>query len=253
MTLEVAFEVGRLYGPLDRLASAIEASASDVFIKLPGVVGYFPMSIVTDGGAAVNHAQPGIDVFQVGTVPLADDGNAYRHTGNGTNYLRRTGQFALTGAEVWIAASLRGFTIGGWFMIDGLPASNGGLISRGAAPPDRGYALGVTTTSLVNMVVSGDGASFSTVTSPLVTTGVWHFIVGRFIPSVEVAVFVDGDKTTNEIAIPASQYVSSADFEMGRKTGENSRIVHAKMRDIFICQTALSDNEIEAVRTATAP
>lgn len=253
MSREAAFEVGRLFAPLTAIADTLTAAQKDIFVRLPGLAGYYPMSIVSNTGAAAEHSQGGGILIETGTVPLAYDGNAYRHLGNGTNYFSAVGVYSLTGTEAYISASIRGFTIGGWFMVDTLPAAFGGLITKDTANPNRGYSLDISSTGGFVMRTSGNGASVQGAAGPSLATGVWRFVVGRFTPSTEVTLIVDGDKTTNTTAIPASQFVSSANFNVGRGMSDDTRVAHAKSRDVFICRSALSDELIEEVRQSSVP
>ncbi len=253
MSAGTAFEVGRLYAPIKAIADTLTAAQKDIFVRLPGLAGYYPMSIVSNTGAAAEHSQGGGVLIETGTVPLAYDGNAYRHTGNGTNYLAAVGVYGLTGAEAYISSSIRGFTVGGWFMIDTVPAGSSGLITRDGTVPQRGYALFWNSSNEARFLMSSTGSATKSVASPASTLSEWHFLVGRFIPSTEVAVFVDGDKTVNTTAIPASCNVSTENFQVGRGFASDASIVHAKCRDVFICRSALSDELIEEVRQSSVP
>ena len=138
-------------------------------------------------------------------------------------------------------------------MVDATPSSNSGLATREDATPDRAYALAWTTSDEPFFAISGTGASLVTAISAASALGVWHFVVGRYVPSVEVACFVDGVKTVNATAVPASVNASSQGFEIGRDQNDNSRIIHGKARDVFICAAALSDALIEEVRVTSVP
>lgn len=253
MGADTAFEVGRLYQPIKAISDILTSSAEEIFIQLPGIEGYYPMSIVNGSGQAINHTGSGDPLTQTGVVPVGFDGNAYRQLGSGINYLFAASAYGLTGLETFIDSSLRGFTIGGWFMLDSLTSSPFGLISRSGNTPDLGYGLVALNTGAPRLFMSNNGTTTVNATGANLPLSEWHFVAGRYIPSVEVAVFVDGVKVTNTVSIPASAFVSSQGFEVGRYLNDNSRIPNAKVRDVFICRTALSDAQIAAIRTATAP
>lgn len=253
MGAETAFEVGRLYGPIKAISDILTSSAEEIFIQLPGIEGYYPMSIANGSGQGINHTGAGDPLTQTGVVPIGFDGNAYRQLGSGTNYLHAASAYGLTGTETFISSSLRGFTIGGWFWVNSSPATEAGLISRDGSPGQRGYNVNWKSANNPQLVISVDGTATTLVDAPVSTLSEWHFIVGRFIPSTEIAVFVDGDKTVNTTSIPASCFVSSQQFEVGRYRNSGVRIIHAKCRDVFICRSALTDAQIAAIRTATAP
>lgn len=248
-----AFEVGRLYPLLKTVADTLTASQKDVFVQLPGLLGYWPMGIRDNAGNVPDHAGGGGFFTEVGTCPTGYDGNSFVHLGDGVNYLTTSTSFGVTGLEAWISSSIRGLTVGGWFMIDASGAGDRGLVSKDGATPDRGYGLFTGSSDTIGFYMSGTGAALLVATGPVVTLGGWHFVVGRFIPSTEVAVITDGNKTVNVTAIPASIFVSTQAFEVGRFTADNTTIVHGKVRDLFICAAALSDALIEQIRATSVP
>lgn len=253
MSKESAFEVGRLYLQVKRIADTLTASQKDVFIQLPGLLAYYPMGIRFLTGAVAEHGGSGIQLLQTGVCPVGYDGNAFTHLGDGTNYLSASGVMGVTGLETWMSSSLRGLTAGGWFMFDSLPGTSGGLLSKDDVAPDRGYYLAFGSAGVVTFSISGTGAAQVFAASGAVNLGAWHFVVGRFDPSIEVAVFVDGDKVTNTTAVPAQCNVSTGNFEVGRFAQNDALIQHCKARDVFICAGALSDALIEEVRVTSVP
>ncbi len=253
MSLESAFEVGRLFDPINRIAATLVASQKDVFVRLPGLVAYWPMGMRA-AGSVTDHTGNGFTLSQTGTCPVGYDGNSFAHIGNGTNYVSNSSaQLGLSGLETWVSSSMRGLTLGGWFMIDALPSINSGLVTRFGVVTNYGYALALQASGAVFGIISSNGSATFFAQSPVTTLGVWHFLALRFTPSTEVAVFVDGDKTVNSTAIPASMFVSSQALEVGRYQADNTRITHGKSRDVFVCASALSDALIEEIRTTSVP
>ncbi len=253
MSDKTAVEVGRLYGPIKAIADTLVASQKDVFVRLPALVAYYPMGIRA-AGSVIEHGGSLLDLTQTGTCPVGYDGNAFAHIGNGTNFLwNSSAKLNISGLETWVSSSLRGLTLGGWFMADSSPSSSPvGLMSKDGVAADRGYLLGWRQTDVPYFQVSGNGAAAFAVDGPTTGLAAWHFIVGRYTSS-EIAVFVNGDKTTNTTAIPASLFASSQDFEIGRFFNDNNRILHGKVRDLFVCASALSDAVIEQVRITSVP
>lgn len=253
MSKDTAFEVGRLYAPIKAIADTLVSSQKDVFVRLPALVAYYPMGIRA-AGAVTDHSGSGFPLTQTGTCPVGYDGNSFTHLGDGTNFLwNSSAQLGLSGLETWVTASLRGLTVGGWFMVDGTPAIDGGLISKEGVVGNAGYALIWRTSNAPTFTCSNTGSDAFTATAPASTQTQWHFLVGRFLPSTEVAVFVDGDKTVNVASIPASVNVSTQNTEVGRRSNNNASIVHAKARDVFVCASALSDELIEEIRATSGP
>lgn len=253
MSIE-SVEIGRLWLQLKRMADVLTASQKDLFVRLPGMTGYFPMSAVNTAAKAINHAAGGMDLTQTGVCPIGYDTNAYRQLGNGTNFLYSSLDYTLSGLETYIETALRGFTIGGWFKFDALPSNSSGLISKDGIAANRGYGLVITTSAEISFRMSSDGtATDSLVSSGVITDGQWYFLVGRFTPSVEMAVFIDGAKTIKTSSIAASNYVSSQAFEVGRYRNDNTRIPTVKVRDVFVTRAILSDELINETRLASLP
>ncbi len=253
MSADTAFELGRLYQPIKQIADNLAASRNDVFIELPGLMAYFPMGIRFANGSVVGHSGAGASLVQTGVCPVGYDGKSFAGLGNGTNYLYTSSGLGITGLETFIEAALRGLTVGGWFKVGISPTTTSGLISKDGPSPQRGYALSVTTSDQAGFQVSGAGTSIVSVAGQALALGQWRFIVGRFTPSVEVAVIDDGNKTVNTTAIPASCFASSQNFEVGRFFNGNNRIITADTRDVFVCAAALSDELIGQVRAASLP
>ena len=249
----VAFEVGQLLLPLKTIASTLTAAQQDLFVRLPGLQGYWPMGTRFSSGAVVEHGGTGTSLVQTGICPTGFDGESYAQLGLGTNFLLASGVFGITGLETFISSLLRGLTIGGWFKIDVSPTITSGLTSKDGAAPQRGYNLSLTSANLVQFVVSGNGTGLDTVQSAAVAIGEWIFIAGRFTPSTEIAVFTNGTKTVVTTSIPASLNASTQNFEVGRTQNGNSRIIDGKVRDLFICAASLSDETIDRIRASSTP
>lgn len=253
MSEQSAFEVGRLFEPIKRIADTLSSSQKDVFVRLPGLISYWPMGIRDIGGNVRDHSGAGSTLSETGSCPVGYDGNSFSHLGNGTNYLAAGSGFGVTGLETWISSSIRGLTVGGWFMTDSVPASLVGILTKWGLAPQRGYALEWLSTNQARFVISSTGGNAFFQDSAAGAASVWNFVVGRFIPSNEVAVFLNGDKSVNTTAIPASIFVSTQAFEIGRIEGDNTLIYHGKARDVFVCASALSDALIEEIRVTSVP
>lgn len=246
-----AFEIGRLFLPIKTIADTLTAAQSDLFIRLPGLQGYWPTSIRTNGGNVVDHSDGSYDLMEVGSCQTGYDGNAFAHLGNGINYLSGTLVGGIEGTEAWIESAIRGLTIGCWVNVDETPSIYSGVMSKDGLATNRGYGLWWQQSNAPAFFVSGDGTTTDFVTAPPSSIAQWVFLVGRFIPSTEVAVFVNGVKTSNSTSIPASINVSTGSFEVGRYLGVNSRILHCRVRDVFICAAALTDAQIVQIMNSS--
>jgi len=253
MSERAAFEIGRLYQPIKAIADTLTAVQKDVFVRLPGLQNYYPGGIRTQSGQLGEHARGGFDPPQVGTVITGYDGNAYSHLGNGTNYFAQIGVNGITGTETHIDSSMRGLTLGCWFSLDVAPVVRGGVISRDGIALNRGYAFAINSSNTTEFFVSLDGSAVTTLTGTALVLTQWHFLCARFTPGSEMATFVDGEKSTLTTSIPASIFLSTQAFEVGRHVNNNARIITGKIRDIFMCSAALSDELITQIRITSQP
>ncbi len=252
MSLEVAFEIGRVGLDIKRIADVLTGQNKDVFVELPGLLAYFPSGIRDTAGNVVNHAGGAGQLEEVGACPVGYDGDAYIQN-SATSYLDSVGgsAFEVTGLETYIEASIRGLTVGGWVNLTTLPSSNGGIFGRDGGAVDRGYGLFSTSAGVISFFVSLTGAVTVSAVGGTIGTDAWHFVVGRFTPSTEVAVFVDGEKDVNVTGVPASINIPTPDFQVGRFFDADSTRLHFKWRDLFICAATLDDVLLENIRIST--
>ena len=254
MSYETAFEVGRLFLPLKTIADAVSPVERDPFIHLPALRAYWPMSIVRSTGAAEDHAGTSVGLLRQGGPLYGYDGNAYIELGISNGYMATASSaLNITGTEAWIASSLRGLTIGGWFWVDDATVDPGGLISKFGPSPQYGFSLTWTEVNQPRFMISGNGTTVVLVEYSVRLVSTWYFIVGRFTPSTEVAIFVNDDKVINTTTTPASINVSTQNFEVGRYFNNNANIVEGRARDVFVCTAALSDETLSSLYQATRP
>jgi len=254
MSLDTALEVGRLYAPIKQIADMLSQAQVDTFVQLPGLRGYWPMSAVNSSGAAVDLGNASVNLLRQGSPLFSYDGNAYIQLGVANDYLSTSlSDLNITGTEAWIDPSIRGLTIGGWFWVDDATVDPRGLISKFGASPQYGFSLTWTEVNQPRFMISGNGTTVALVNYSVRLVSTWYFIVGRFTPSTEVAIFVNDDKVINTTTIPASINVSTQSFEVGRYFNNNDNIVEGRARDVFVCTAALPDSLIEKIREASAP
>ena len=96
------------------------------------------------------------------------------------------------------------------------------------------------------MFISNDGTATTGVTSTvLCTTGTWYFVVGRFTPSTELAVFVNQTSTTTGAGIPASIFNSTTALNIGGLNG--TVLLNGRAALVFLCANALGDDLISSL------
>lgn len=193
------------------------------FMSIPGLRGFWPMSSFDSNGAAVdltglhNLANPGPAQYAYNNLaPLCsfDGSSDYLWVADNADH-------DIIGNEGYVTTNSNGLSIGGWFQFNALaPANAKGIIGKwDATAGDRSYMLYIDTgASVARFVVSSGGAAVTASVSSTLTLSVetWYFIVGRYDPSTEVSITVNG--TQNEdistTTVPATLYNGAADFNI---------------------------------------
>lgn len=205
------------------------------YLHLPELRGFWPASSVDETVTGVR------DLSEQGRT-LTINGGATRNIYNNvipyidlngsTQYLSRADEAGLD-----VPGNLM---FGGWFWVDTLPGANAGLIGKYAATGNqRSYLLFLLSSGVIRLVVSGNGTAAVTVDSAAITTGKWNFVAGRYAPSSEIAIFVNGQKATNTTSIPATLFNSTAALQIG--AFEAANFLDGRAALCFVCATSFSD------------
>ena len=156
----------------------------------------------------------------------------------------------ITSTETYVAAAVRGLTFGGWFWVDAITTADG-LIGKfeWTGGDWRAYVLDIIDSGQVRLLISSDGTAGGQVlvtSTNSTATSAWFFVVGRFDPSTELAIFLNNVKTTNVISIPANIFNSPTDFEIGAYN-VGDRNLDGRAVCCFLCAAACSDAQISSV------
>jgi hypothetical protein len=212
------------------------------FLALPGLRGCWPMSAYDASGNAFDQSSNGRTLTYNGNPTYNYDNLAPYLDFDGTgDYLTRTDEAGLDilGTESYVANP--GLTLGGWFWFDvAVGGGAEGMITKHDTASARSYRLfRAATSSVIRFAISSNGSSDTTVSGDLLDQNQWYFVVGRYTPSTEVAVFLNDGKTTNITSIPASIFNSATDLNIGAHNGAFRMTGRASL--CFLCAAALSD------------
>jgi len=110
----------------------------------------------------------------------------------------------------------------------------------------RGFVLYKASDNSMTLSISTDGTAVVTIDDGGVNfiANEWMYVVGRFIPSTELAIFVNGTWYKNTTDIPASIFDSTEQLELARYNRYyylDGGICHA-----FVSAIALEDSDVEA-------
>jgi hypothetical protein len=255
MDLQTAQKIVNVERRLDTL-KAPERSSDLIspFLALTGLRGFWPMSAFSSAGAAYDQSGNGRTLTYNGNPVFGYDGLAPYCAYDGTgDYHTRADEAGLdiTGTETYVDAAYRGLTMGGWFNPAAFTAAAvQGLMGKfSAGVNQRSYILRTDPAGGVRFTINNTGAAAGnqTVTSPTaMSINSWYFIVGRFDPGTEIAVFVNGIKETAVAGIHANLFSGASDFDIGGGGG-GVDLSTIKASLCFLCAAALSDAHISSL------
>lgn len=218
---------------------------------LTALRGFWPMSTVPASANALDHSHNGMNMTAINTPIFARSGNTLIPylcvASSGPSYQGRAdGPLSrILGNEGYVSSTWQGMTLGGWFCFNNAYSSPETMISKwNVAGGQLSYILQRTAGNLATFGINNGGVvSVSSVTT--LNTAGWNFIVGRFTPSLEVAIFIDEAKWTNAVGVPATIGNSTANFELGAAQG--TQVMTGGIALPFLCASALPDSTIYAM------
>ena len=222
-------------------------TACSAFLALPGLRGFWTLGSIDSAGLAYDQSGQGRALSYNGNPTYNYDGLAPYIDLDGTgDYLSRADEAGLDilGTETYVAAAVRGLTLGGWFYTSTTAATQflcGKSTGAAAGSSYQLYWLNVGAAVYAAFAVS-NGAAFTTVTDATASVGsTWHFVVGRYDPSTTVDVYLDNRKTTVAVAVPAAIANTAAQFTIGSLSAGGGSLLTGRASMCFLCTAMLSD------------
>lgn len=222
----------------------------NTFQNIPGLVGFWPMSSVqrSTGNAFDLSSQTRTLTFNGNpTYNIHNDFMPYIALDGAGDFLSRADETDLDilGTETIYNSSVRGLTLGGWFFVDTIGGGSVQLIGKSNPTGNQqSYQIIYNPGNTITNRVSIDGSVLTDVTAAG-TTGNWLFVVGRFVPSTELSIFINGTQTINTTSIPASIFNSSSSFEIGSFGGGN--FLNGRASLCFLSANILANAYINAL------
>jgi hypothetical protein len=144
-------------------------------------------------------------------------------------------------------------TIGGWYQFNTLGTTKACASKWTTDGNQRSYLLQKGSTDNPVFFVSGNGTAFTSV--PVTDVGInaekFVFMVGRFTPSTEIAVWGNDKKNTLVTGIPSSIFNSSASFNIGATENGTSQLLDGRAALCFLCASAVPDSLLKRFFTIT--
>lgn len=232
--------------------SRARANTMSLMMSLLGLRGAWCMGTVDDSQGVPDKSGNGANLTTSGTNNFGLAGlvpYVYFDAGGQQLYDTDAALLDITGTETFIESGYRGLTMGLWLKdVDLATAQTWFAKWKITGSNDRSYALRSTAAQKFRFYVSNTGTDEFYAESTDVYPDNWCFIVGRFDPSTEVAIFVNGVKTVNTTSIPASIYSSAANLSFGSMhTPADEPVQDGYVADAFLCGAYLPDAVIQTL------
>jgi hypothetical protein len=231
------------YSPAVSLQGAISS-----ILALQGLRAFWPMSAQGTTGNLVDIGGGLRTLTRSGGVGYGVYGLAPYAALNGT-----TGYFAtatesdydIIGNEAWYESNVTGLTIGGWFYPFAAGASYALMTKGDGSGAGTSYWLDISGGAARFLV--GDGAAMQGPSGGSPAANTWTYMVGRYDPSTEVALFRDGTKYTDTTGVPATLLNTATAFNIGTYNNGAGLLFAGRASLCFICSAALPDRLIQSV------
>ena len=233
---------------LDRNDAMIRwGSIVSSFQLLPGLRGFWPMSAVGGAGAAIDLSGLGKDLTNTNSCDYGADTLAPFARYNGSTQYHTVADNSahdIIGSEGYIVSP--GLTLGAWVKFDGSAGGSEETVMGKYTSGDPAYLIQRVNTSGVMQFLIDSGGS-DTINSDTAVTTAWTFVVGRYIPSTSIDIFLNGvSDGQNTTSIPATIDNSAVAFRIGA-TGAPGDYLDGDISCAFVCAAALSDDIILAL------
>lgn len=149
--------------------------------------------------------------------------------------------------QLYMDPALRGLTLGGWFYFDNVAAAIEYLMARWNPGVLQAYRLIRTAGGTIQGSIDAGGGAVSVTTTATVGAQVWTWIVFRFDPSTTMDIFINRDKTTLAVGVPATIQNTALDFTIGADHLGANNLDGRVLLPPFVCAAVLPDVTINAM------
>ena len=202
---------------------------------LPELRGLWTAGNVNESGNLIDISGQGRTLTNNGTTPRAVYNNLvpYCDFNGTTQYFSRADEAGLdiTGA----------LTFGGWFWLDAIGADTALIAKNVPTGNQRGYVLNaLASTAYPQMGVSLNGTTLDKTIAGTTAmgTGRWNFVVGRYIPSIQMDIVCNAARDYTTSGVPASIFNNTGAFTIGNRDG--GQWLDGRCAVAFLCSAAAS-------------
>jgi hypothetical protein len=215
---------------------------ASMFQMLHELRGFWPFSSINESGAILDLSGQGRTLTNTNTGRSQDAAFVAAGSFNGAS--SRCDRADEAGLDV-----TGNLTIGAWMYPTSF-GTNVQPISKDGAAGQFSYHIQRLAGNAYQFQVSSDGGGGglkSIDSAGTYSSQGWHFVVGRFITSTEIAIYVNGVKTSSAVGVPASIFNSNSAFSIGSwpNGGAPQRFWPGYMSLAFVCAAGLKDALIQ--------
>lgn len=232
-----SIEYTKLYAPTTSLGNC-----TSMYQMLPKLRAYWSFSSVSETGYVYDFSTQGRSIYP-GTAP------AYGTSGLLT-YADFTSPQYLTRADEAGLSITSDLTIGTWVYFDAESTNNFVGIMGKWFKNDYSYLLYKTDDNRLRFIIYGGGTTlYVDDLASNYSAGQWFYVVGRYTPSGEIALCVNGMWYKKTVGVPASLNDSTQPLDVARYSDNTGteRYLDGKLSNMFICAFSVPDVIINAL------
>lgn len=226
-------------------------SAVSAALNMPGLIGLWTMANIDfgtgnafdlsgNGATLTNNNSCGFGGSQL--APFVGFNGANQHLSIADAGAGGWGD--ILGNETYIDNSRRGLTVGGWFLIDTVDATNQFLIGKGNnTVANTAYLITLPAGTTAPQFAVSNGVAFNAMTSATaIGTGVWGCVVARYTAATQTCdLWTNGNQDTDAVGVPAAPLVDNVlNFQIGARPAPD-RYLDGAASLCFLCAMSVRD------------
>lgn len=216
-------------------------------LSLPELRAFWPFSSIDENGGLRDLSGQGRTLANINGVTrgIYNDLVAYGDFNGSTQYFNSGDSTAFS--------PIGAITFGLWVRPDVVNAFQCPITKWNPTGAQRSYGMQLTSSAGAQVFISSTGVNtIACAHTATLVAAQWYHVVGRYTPSTELALFLDGVKVVNTTSIPAAIFDSTSDFRIGN-LGDNTQYLDGRAALAFLCADDLPDTLIQELYLVSEP